>query len=280
MDPNGGINPANPRLDSMTPPAQPQPPVQQPMPAVAPVVTPPSIDAVPTVTPSAPVVPTGFNDVVDDSLGIEQELPKKSSGKLKKVLLTLLGIIVVLGAAAGAYYYGFTTGKTKGQKEAAADYQSKLANLQKDQTNANSSDTQASDAELDLSSLQDPKYIDETIEGEIGKQVSASDGLVLKVTNIERNYKSTDSNYKLDSSKELVKVNFIIGNAAKDKPKDISSFNLKLENSSGAQLIPENIASYPDKFETADYRSSHKKNKPRSVYSDTFFSSGKYGSYY
>lgn len=256
MDPTGGINPSNPQLDGVVPPAQPQVPVQPQQPVVGQPsamptqITPPSIDAVPAVDPMqqtmAPsTMPTGF----DDSMADVQLPEKQSSGKAKKILLIVLAALVVLGLIGGAYFAGYSVGKTKGESAATASYQKKLAELQKDQ--AESDDASAdTTSELDLGTLQDPKYVDETIDGEIGKQVSASDGFVLKVTNIERNYKTTDSNYKLDSSKELVKVNFLIGNAAKDKPKDISSFNFRLENSSGAQLTPENIAEYPGKFDT------------------------------
>jgi len=254
MDPNGGINPSAPRLDTPVSPVPQRPLTPQP----APVVRAPSIDGIPNLTQQAPVapptpLPVGFSDMpIGEPAQPDVEEEKQSSGTLKKVLLILGGTILILGLAGGAYYLGLTTGQAKGQKEAAANYQLKLAELQKDKAESTDATdaTDADTAKLDLGSLQDPKYIDETVEGEIGKQVSASDGLVLKVTNIERNFKSTDANYKLDTSKELVKVNFLIGNAAKDKPKDISSFNFRLENSSGAQLTPENIASYPDKFDT------------------------------
>ena len=84
----------------------------------------------------------------------------------------------------------------------------------------------------------------------MGKQLQANDGFVIKVVNIERNFKSEDANYKLDTSKELVKVNFLIGNVDKSKSKDISSFNFRLENSAAAQLTPENVAGYEGKFDT------------------------------
>ena len=74
--------------------------------------------------------------------------------------------------------------------------------------------------ELDLKNLIEPKYVDETLDGEVSKQIQASDGFVLKVVNIERGFKSEDANYKLDTSKELVKVNFLIGNTDKSKSKD------------------------------------------------------------
>lgn len=270
MDPNGGINPSNPRLDGTTPTpsvASAQPAAAQPA-VVAPAqpITPPSIDGIPTVAQPAPaqpqpraVLPTGFNDM---PIGAPQAEPanaepkasnkKKSSGGFKKVLLIIVAVIFIAAAVGGAYFFGLTTGKTQGKNAATKDYQQKLADLQKEQDSTDTTeDTTTDTAKLDLSNLIDPQYKDETISGEIGKQVSASDGLVLQVTNIERNYKTTDTNYKLDASKELIKVNFLIGNGAKDKPKDISSVNnFRLENSLGAQLTPENIASYPDKLDT------------------------------
>ena len=250
MDPIGGISPSNPRLDNSTPdPNQPnatQPAAQvQQMPVTAPTLENP--------TPAAAVNPVQLPQTLNDPA----QAPVTAdggSGKgevIKKVLLIVLALVVLLGIAAGAYFVGFTSGKTKGRTEADAEYQRKQAQLQKEAAESEADTDAEGAAELKLGDLQDPKYVDETLEGEIGKQVSASDGFVLKVTNIERNFKSTDANYKLDSSKELIKVNFLIGNVSKDKAKDISSFNFRLENSTNALLTPENIADYPDKFDTA-----------------------------
>ena len=272
MDPNGGINPSAPRLDSM--PAQPAPaapaqPMQPAQPSVRPVatpfapaslITPPSIDGVPSVSQPAmtqPVIPadptpTGIADSLIDQ-PIATASAESSVSPIKKILLIVVAILLLVGATGGAYMYGLSTGKTQGQNAAAAEYQKKLAAQQEEDIPDTTTDTEAAtpnDTKLDLTDLKDPKYIDESIDGVIGKQVVASDGLALKVTNIERNYKTTDTNYKLDASKELIKINFLIGNQAKDKPKDINSFNFRLENSSGAQLTPESIASYPDKFDT------------------------------
>src|SRR5690606_18441112 len=145
---------------------------------------------------------------------------------------------VVLGLAGGGYFVGYASGKAEGRKEADAEYQQKQAQAQREEAESKESEEDTG-AELQIGDLKEPKYVDETVEGEIGKQVSASDGLVLKVLNIERNFKSSDPNYKLDDSKELVRVNFIMGNGANDKPKDISSFSFRLENSVNALLTPE-----------------------------------------
>lgn len=230
MDPNGGVNPSSPRLDTAPPqpvaPAMPIAPTLESMPNPNPV-------QLPENQPTAPLVPE----------------PRQSNGMLKKVLLILLAIIVVLGLSGGAYFVGFTSGKAKGRTEADAQYQRREAQAQQEAAEDKEAEADQ-EAELQLGDLKAPTYEDETVEAEIGKQVSAGDGLVLKVVNIERNFKTTDTNYKLDSSKELIKVNFLIGNVANDKPKDISNFNFKLEDSSGALLTPENVADYEDKFDT------------------------------
>lgn len=253
MDPIDGTSPSNPRLDSAVPR-----PNQTVNPAVfgdvltAP-VAPPVLEAPSNPNPAPIQLPV--DTFSDDSL-LEQTVPEKPKkrGKGKKAALIILSILLIAGLAAGAYFVGFSMGKSTGKKESDIAYQKEQAALQQDKAEdpatASIDEPGATAATLTLGDLKDPKYIDETITGETGKQVSASDGLVLKVTNIERNFKSTDTNYKLDASKELVKVNFIMGNVTKIKAKDLSSFNFRLENSVNALLTPENIATYPDKFDT------------------------------
>ncbi len=249
MDPIGGINPSNPRLDNAAPQAG-QPGMSNQQPTVPSSITAPVLEA--PVANAGPVVLPSNIDGYSQPLADGTE-PSGKSGTAKKVLLGLLAVVILLGLAGGGYFVGFTAGKSKGRTEADAEYQAKQAQAQQEEAQKDETTDEtdsANSAELTLGDLKDPKYIDETIEGETGKQLSSSDGFVLKVVNIERNFKSTDANYKLDSSKELVKVNFLIGNVTKDKPKDISSFNFRLENSVNAQLTPENIAQYTDKFDT------------------------------
>lgn len=276
MDLTGGTNPSNPRLDGVGPRPMPTRPAQQTSGISQPVENPVSFEAqssnqtldgmsgVPqqpmqqAVTPptlenpipsqmAAPVASAQINNPVEEQL-LDQPMPKKSSGALKKVLI-ILGVLVGLGAlGGGAFYVGYTMGVSQGRQKADADYQKQLAAQQ--EMNTEEKTDEAEGDELNVKNLIDPKYVDETIDGEVGKQVQASDGFVIKVSNIERNFKSEDPNYKLDTSKELIKVNFLIGNVDKSKSKDISSFNFRLENSAGAQLTPENVASYEGKFDT------------------------------
>jgi hypothetical protein len=248
MDPNGGINPSNPRLDTAAP--QPgQPVMGQPMgvsPVTAPILETP-IEANPMASPIA------MADQQQAAMaGATPAAPKGGGGMAKKIILAIVGLIVLAGLVGAGYFVGFSAGKSKGRIAADAAYQAKEEQAQKSKSDTKDDKTtdDANTAELQLGDLIEPKYVDETLEGEIGKQVNSGDGFVLKVVNIERNYKTTDTNYKLDSTKELVKVNFLIGNITKDKPKDISSFNFRLENSANAQLTSENIAEYTDKFDT------------------------------
>ena len=77
-----------------------------------------------------------------------------------------------------------------------------------------------------------------------------NDGFVIKVSAVERNFQSSDPNYKVETGKELIKVNLLLGNVANDKAKDITPSSFRLVDSNGAQLTNEVVASYDGKFET------------------------------
>lgn len=257
MDPYGGNNPSSPRLDSapVSPQQQPAstasigtpvtPAVSQPAPTAPTIPTPVADQASPMASPLGSP-PSNIGGVSD--LGISSESKGPIGGKGKTVALIAIGGVLVVGIAVGAYFVGNKTGVSQGQKVADAAYQKKEAERQRQEAENNEpKDT----AELDLGSdLVEPEYKDENVEGDIGKQLTSSDGLVLKVTNIERNFKTDDPNYKLDATKELVKVNFLMGNIAKDKAKDVTNFAFYLQNSTEARLTPESIVSYTDKFDT------------------------------
>ncbi len=163
-------------------------------------------------------------------------------------------LVLLFSIAAIGWFLGHANGKTVGRTQAIEEIAAREGqpdgdqedDLDTDEPQANTKPNNKT--ELDLSELRDSEYRDELISGTLGGQVIAGDGLVLMVTNIERNFKVEDSNYRMNSSKELVKVNFIMGNIAKDKAKDITNFSFRLEDSSGAQLTPENIADYEGKF--------------------------------
>lgn len=250
MDDFGGQEqaPIGPRLDNFTDPntasVNPANTVQNTAP-IDPMMT--NQYAATPAEPSFQAAP-----ITEPSLDTQMPVVASSNGgKGKTILLIVLSILLLAGAGSGGYFVGLTNGKSQGRNEAAAEFQAEQANQQAEADSADQA--QAADQtneKLDLGDLVEPEYKDENIEGEVGKQLVAGDGFVLKVTNIERNFKPTDPNYKLDTGKELVKVNFVMGNIAKDTPKDMSSVNFRLENSTGAQLVPENLSDYEGKFDT------------------------------
>ncbi|MBP9738523.1 DUF4352 domain-containing protein [Candidatus Saccharibacteria bacterium] len=176
-----------------------------------------------------------------------QAAPAQGGGKGKKILLIVVMIFVFVGVGVGAYFVGFTAGKTAGRTEADAKYQAEQAALQEEDKD---SDTSEKPEELDLSEPKDPDYTkDETLEGAIGEVLTASDGFVLRVNNIERNYKTDDPEYKADETKELVKVNFQIGNGTKSKTMDVNNTPFRLTDSTDAEVVPVTLADYEGKFD-------------------------------
>jgi len=283
MDNFGGINgapgqvPQAPQLDTTPAPA-----AQDPM-APAPTVQAPAMQdisampAMPSVAPPAPVFEDPYQATApsfapveqpmpsfDQAVQPQQPLPDFGASSLSDVpiaapntggnkrLITMVGVaLVAVVALATVGFVGYTAGKSAGRAAALKEVQAQAAQQQQqEQSTDTSSEDTSTTAELKLGDPVDPEYKDETVEGAVGDQVTAADGLVLMVTNIERNFKPTDANYKLDATKELVKVNFLMGNIAKDKTKDVSNFNFRLENSTGAQLTPESISEYDGKFDT------------------------------
>ena len=263
MDPNGGIGPTGPRLDTNNQPNfTPQnnqniagseitqgAPIS--MPTFQPITPPQSQNsgAPEFMESSSPMAAPGIQappeNIQTDLLPVVPQGPDNK----KIIIIAVVSVVVCILLSAAMFFVGYTSGKSKGKAEADAAWQQKEAERQKTEDAKNKDDSADTAQELDLNDIKDPNYIDETVKGEVGEQVEASDGLVIKVTNIERNFKTDDTNYKLDPTKELVKVNFLIGNITKDKPKDISNFNFRLENSVEAKLVPENISEYTDKFD-------------------------------
>jgi hypothetical protein len=263
MDPNGGMGPAGPRLDTNAQPqvAAPdfmvsnQTPLAMPGDLTGPQqqvaqgfdaqqATGLNIDQ----SPMAPVS-SSFNEPpqnIQPDLLPPQQPP--TDGK-KVIVVAVISVIVCLVVGAAMFFVGVASGTSKGRAASDKIWQEKEAERQKKEE-GNKDDSADVAEELELGELIDPQYLDETIEGEVGDQKASSDGFVMKVTNVERNFKTDDPNYKIDPSKELVKVNFIFGNTTKDKAKDITNFGFRLENSVNAKLVPENIAEYEDKFDT------------------------------
>lgn len=254
----GGVpNPnESPRLD--TNPAAPQQPQfvdpTQAQPQMPPSQEPTSFGSVPMTDPNAPTAPPQMTQPVDpqmqqvDAMLSPPPAPMttSSSSKSKMIIFVAIGVVLILAAGVGGYFVGYSSGQTAGKQAADAAYQEELARQQ-----AAEEDTSSEPDELDLSELIDPDYsADESLEGQIGETITSADGFVLRVNNIERNYTTDDPEYTVDEAKELVKVNFQMGNATKAKTMDISSqTSFKLVDSTGSEVLPANISEYDGKFD-------------------------------
>ncbi len=270
MDPNGGITPSAPRLDNTPPqpdPVQPPPAPQfidQPtpmgpsippeMPSSGPAMQDPYAQPDPMFAapqfqdPSAQysVPPQIDPDPMLSQPMADPGVPAQGGGK-KKPLMILLSAILGIGLIGGAGFAGYTMGKEAGKQEAAAEFQQQQATEQE----AATSQDQTQDVQLELGELTELNPKEESLKGTIGEQIDASDGFVLYVTNIERNFATNDTSYQLDDGKELVKVNFLMGNTTKDRPKDIKSADLYLEEKDGTKITPESrLSDYEGNFDT------------------------------
>ncbi len=280
MDPNGGINPTPPKLDNTQPPTdifqQPQTfdqPTGASIPSEVPSAGPIMQDAFqPQMPPpvsqdvqgfGAPQAPQFQVPTQDPAAGYQQpmidpdpmlnqpmmEMPQQqNSGNGKKIIFIALGALVVLGLLAGVGYAAYTAGVSAGKQKAAAEFQAQQAASQEQEATSTSSE----DIKLDLSNTVDRNAVkEETVEGKVGEQVNSSDGMALYVTNIERNFKTDDASYQLEDGKELIKVNFIMGNFEK-QAKDIKSSELYIEEgTSGVTVTPESrLTKYEGAFDT------------------------------
>lgn len=269
MDDFGGNTPnpnMGPRLDSVQPQMPVQPQMQTPMqPQTADVYIDPNGPGMqqsqgfasvpmtdpnamgPSAMPPASSVPPSLNQI--DSMLDQPSQPLKSSGsgKAKLIMFIVLGVVLLLAAAGGGYALGYTSGKSAGKAASDAQYQAQQAKLQEEQA---AEDESKKPDELDLGKQVDPDYSkDESIEGTLGDTLVATDGFVIRVNNIERNFTTKDPDFKADATKELVKVNFQMGNATKSKTMDINNTPFKLIDSTGSEVIPVTIAEYEGKFD-------------------------------
>jgi hypothetical protein len=273
MDPNGGINPSAPKLDNTQPPTD---IYAQSTDQFSGASIPPEMPATPPASldqfqaPPSPQMPPqdvqGFGapqapQFQDPSAGFQQptvdpdpmlnqpmEAPMPGGGGKSKLFMILgatIGVVLLVG---GAGFAGYTMGKSAGRQKAAAEFQSQQAAAQESATET----TPAADSiKLDLANtVKRSDVVEENKTGKVGEQVNSSDGLAVYVTNIERGFTPDDPSYKVEDGKELVKVNFIMGNF-EDKAKDIKSADLYLLEGDKTKVLPESrLTDYQGAFST------------------------------
>lgn len=261
MDPIGGISPNPGQVPGTDPVQQPQQPQQfgAPQAPVQPTGAAPQpaeqgFASVPMTDPNAPgpmTMPPSApsTDPMANMMDPQPATPVASggSGKSKMIVMVLIGLVLVLGAAAAGYFIGYSAGKSAGKQAADAEYQQQLAAQQQEEASAADSTPE----DLDLGDLKDPEtYTDESLDGSLGEVVRGSDGFVMRVNNIERNFTADDPSFTADPAKELIKVNFQVGNSKKTQKMDFTADRFSLLDSTGASIVPANIADYENKLGT------------------------------
>lgn len=268
MDPNGGMNPSPPRLDNQAPDA-PTDIYAQPtgggsippeMPAAAPVFSDPmqpspqltpEMPPLDSMQPTAPQPPSEWPQqsmMTPDPMMQAQpmmETPiQTGTGGSKRILFIALGALVAIGILAGVGLAGYSAGKNAGKKEALAQFQQQAA-----QEEVPTEEPVEEEIQLDLSDVVSRNNVEEEVlVGEIKEPISTSDGIALAVKDIERNYSVQDSNYSLDDDKELLKVNFVIGNRQEGSDLVVDGFKTFHVEAGDTKILPIDIADYPGKF--------------------------------
>jgi len=259
MDNFGGVNPnpgQTPQFDPNQSPTQPQQPSfvdpnatpAQSGFASVPMTDPNAMGPMPPQTPT-PLQQPQINqiDTMLDPQPAPLSPPPTGSSKAKVIIFAIIAVVVLIGASVGAYFVGYSAGKSAGKTLSDAQYQAEQERLQAEKPSKDDTPD-----ELDLSDARDPDYTaDELLEGKVGETLVSADGFVMRVNNIERKYTPDDPDYLPDETKELVKVNFQMGNITKSKTMDVNNTPFRLVDSTGAEILPENnIASYEGKFDT------------------------------
>lgn len=211
------LMPEQQAVQSFAPPQQPQ---------YAPPAVAPSPQATYAAIADATNAPMG--DIVVDGYGAQ------SGGSAKKMALILLIILLLLGFIGGIGALMYKMGYSKG-----AGSMSVVSTTEEEQQGMSDFEEEAPTdeaPELDFDLLS-PQYTDELVSGEVGEQLIASDGLVLMVHNVTRNYQAEDRS-ATSGEGERIKVDILVGNADETNSKTITSSMFEVITADGEPIAP------------------------------------------
>lgn len=184
------------------------------------------------VSPAPPIF-TQPEEPFSLSYDVNTGEPVSGSGSTLTRKLLLGGILITLICAiGGSIYAAYTFGNNAGYKKGQAAESARLQAQAEQQANNNNQTDTTSDAELSFD-LIEPTYKDEVVTGIVGEQLVSSDGFVLLVNDIERDFFVQGT---LKEGYEFIKVNFLLGNASSTAAMKIANGNFKLKNAVGALI--------------------------------------------
>lgn len=216
---------------------------------------------VPVYQPTAPVQPTPehFQISYDQTTG--EPVPAPQTSTAKKVIIITTGIVLVLSLLGGVGFAAYTMGKNAGYAGGVEDTKKSFASQSKDTDNTqNTNDKDAeNDNELLNFEMAQPVYKEEAVSGIVGEQLQLSDGMVLYVKDVERNFQPSDASYSSMPGEELIKVNLLVGNADATQSKVISNDMFGLRDLSGSLVLPRtNIGNYEGQIDKLEVSSGGK----------------------
>lgn len=170
--------------------------------------------------------------VLDDSVG-------DTNHSAKKVILFIVIALAILlvggGVGMGAYMLGRKSGLT--ERSAQSNNSGVQNNTDGDERLDDEEDPgQDYPAALEFS-LRQASYVEEAITGVVGEQLESSDGFVLLVDKVHRDYTSSGSSGSFGS--ELIRVDILVGNADETKSSTVKTANFAVADESGDLISAE-----------------------------------------
>lgn len=203
--------------------------------------------------------PEHFQISYDQTTGEPVPTPKVSTAKKAIVITTSVVLVLSLlgGVAFAAYAMGKNTGYARGVEDTKKSFASQSRDTD-DTQNTNDRDTE-NDNELLNFEIAQPVYKEEAVSGIVGEQLQLSDGMVLYVKDVERNFQPSDASYSSMPGEELIKVNLLVGNADATQSKVISNDTFGLRDTAGTMILARtDIGNYEGQIDKLEVSSGGK----------------------
>lgn len=203
------------------------PPVQQPVATAAPPQ--PSPHATYASIADSTSAPLGNIPLTDD-----YNMESHSQGGTKKTIIMIVGGILAIGILVGGGIAVYQMGYKQG---------SEVGGQQGDSGQTDEQPRGGSDAEDEVTvpelnfTLHSPTYAEEYIEGAMGEQLDASDGLVVNLYNVDMDY-VPEAGGQAALGGAYVKVDFVLGNADSNGAKTINTSMFQLVDELGELVAP------------------------------------------
>jgi|GEM_PF-6798745 len=189
----------------------------------------------------------GYQAPMGDIVIPLDDAPANGRRWLGVLVIVVVTAVILGGIGLAVYKYGSKHGSSAALDQYKSDLQKQAAAKASEDKNQ---DTQTDEPNLDFS-LITPQYKSEVVTGQLGEQLQSSDGFVLYVKDVERNFKLEDSALQKDDTTEMVKVNFLVGNASSTQSRSITDASFRLQTLDDKKIEAQpTAADYEGRIET------------------------------